>query len=94
MIVLIVKMQFKEEHIPAFHQLFHERKDQINSFEGCIKVDLLQDTEDPRIHFTYSHWTDEQALATYRASAFFEDTWKKTKALFENKAEAWSTSIK
>jgi hypothetical protein len=35
MIIRIVKMQFKEEHIPAFHQLFHERKDQISSFEGC-----------------------------------------------------------
>lgn len=94
MIIRIVKMHFKEEHIPAFHQLFKERKDKISSFEGCIKVDLLQDTENPCIHFTYSHWTDEQSLATYRASAFFEDTWEKTKALFENKAAAWSTTLK
>lgn len=94
MIIRIVKMHFKEEHIPAFHQLFNERKEKITSFEGCLRVDMLQDIQDPCIHFTYSHWINEQALASYRASSFFEETWTKTKALFEHKAEAWSTVIK
>ncbi|MFM2203666.1 MAG: hypothetical protein RLZZ605_630 [Bacteroidota bacterium] len=94
MIIRIVKMHFKPEHIGAFHQLFEERKEQIASFEGCQSVDMLQDIKDPCIHFTYSHWISEEALANYRASAFFEDTWAKTKALFEHKAEAWSTTLK
>jgi heme-degrading monooxygenase HmoA len=40
--------------------------------------------------FTFSIWDSEAALENYRQSDLFRDTWAKTKALFAEKAEAWS----
>lgn len=88
--IRIVKLHFKREHIPAFIQLFEERKERIASFPGCNKVSLLQDKNNEQIFFTYSYWEDDAALENYRTSLFFKETWQLTKALFEEKATAWS----
>lgn|SRR5690606_39275857 len=88
--IRIVKLHFKREHIPAFIQLFEERKERIASFPGCNKVSLLQDKNNEQIFFTYSYWEDDAALENYRTSLFFKETWQLTKALFEEKAAAWS----
>lgn len=88
--IRIVKMCFKEEHIDAFKALFEERKATIRAQEGCTHLELLQDINNPQIFFTYSFWNSEQYLDQYRNSDFFADTWQKTKALFADKAAAWS----
>ena len=36
------------------------------------------------------NWENEEALNAYRHSDFFAHTWKRTKALFAERAEAWS----
>lgn len=90
MIVRIVKMVFLPEHVPAFVQLFDERKERIRNFKGCHHLELWRESGKGNIYFTYSHWENEQALDHYRFSAFFKETWGLTKALFEQKAEAWS----
>lgn len=90
MLVRIVKMKFEENNLQTFKQLFETVKEQIRAFPGCHGVILLQDINDPNIFFTYSNWADEKSLDAYRKSAFFDDTWEKTKALFSNKPEAWS----
>jgi (4S)-4-hydroxy-5-phosphonooxypentane-2,3-dione isomerase len=56
-------------------------------------MELLRATADSHILFTLSIWDDEAALDRYRASDLFQDTWAKTKALFQEKAEAWSTTV-
>lgn len=86
----IVKMSFKSENTEAFERLFLLVKEQIRAFPGCEGVKLLRDIENPNIFFTYSIWVDETALNAYRKSAFFDDTWGKTKVLFDSKAQAWS----
>lgn len=88
--IRIVKLHFKEEHIATFQQLFEDRKDRIAGFPGCESVTLLQDKHDAQIFFTYSVWKEEAALENYRGSAFFKETWQLTKALFNQRAEAWS----
>jgi heme-degrading monooxygenase HmoA len=90
MIVRIVKLTFAPEHTASFIELFKGAKEKILSFEGCSHVELLQGAGEENIMFTYSYWESEDALDAYRHSDFFATTWKKTKQLFSDKAEAWS----
>jgi quinol monooxygenase YgiN len=90
MIVRIVKMVFLPEQVQSFVQLFDERKERIRNFKGCHHLELWKESGKDNIFFTYSHWENEQALDHYRFSEFFKETWGLTKALFAQKAEAWS----
>ncbi len=90
MIIRIVKMTFHPENVEVFKGLFEGVKDKITNFDGCQKVMLLKDTLNPSIFFTYSIWESTAKLNAYRKSAFFDETWHKTKALFSDKPEAWS----
>jgi len=90
MIIRIVKLTFKPEEIENFKVIFESVKVKIKSFDGCHKLDLLQDISDPRICFTYSYWESEKHLDAYRHSDFFGSTWKKTKKLFDDAPKAWS----
>jgi len=92
MLVRIVKMTFREEAIDTFKALFDERKEQIRHFPGCMHLELLQDRLHHHLFFTYSYWTDADALDTYRHSELFADTWAQTKVLFAAKPEAWSVN--
>ncbi|MCO4807549.1 antibiotic biosynthesis monooxygenase [Salibacteraceae bacterium] len=83
-------MTFREDEIAAFQDTFARSKPEILKFDGCSDVRLLQDENNPCIMMTYSIWSGEDALNAYRHSEFFQDTWTKTKALFDAKPEAWS----
>lgn len=91
MIKRIVKLGFKTEHVETFKQIFEESKLKIRGFEGCQHLELLQGATDPSVFFTYSYWENEEALNNYRHSPLFKSTWAKTKILFNQKPEAWST---
>lgn len=90
MLVRVVKMTFRNDDVESFKKLFNDKSAIIRSFEGCMRLELLQDQHQPNIFFTYSHWLNEAALSHYRNSQFFRDTWQQTKAFFAEKAEAWS----
>ncbi|MEE9363678.1 MAG: antibiotic biosynthesis monooxygenase [Cellulophaga sp.] len=90
MLVRIVKLTFKREHIEKFQQIFEDSKEAIRGTEGCCFLELYQDKGNPCLFFTYSHWNTETDLDTYRNSEFFKSVWKKTKTLFSDKPEAWS----
>ena len=94
MILRIVKMTFREEETDTFLQLFNERKHLIRSFEGCLHLELWQETGKKNVYFTYSIWQSEDHLNHYRFSELFRDTWAKTKILFLEKAQAWSVEQK
>ncbi len=93
MITRLVKLTFKPENIPTFIAIFESSKNLIRAFEGCEHVELLNDVENPNIFFTRSIWRDETALNLYRHSELFRTTWAKTKILFAEKPEAWSTRL-
>jgi len=78
--------------VEDFKQLFEERKALIRAQEGCTYLELLRDIDNPSVFFTYSFWEDPEYLEQYRRSAFFADTWARTKALFAEKAAAWSVA--
>jgi quinol monooxygenase YgiN len=90
MLKRIVKMTFREEKVPEFMAIFEDSKRAIRQFHGCMHLELWRHHSQPHILFTYSHWADANALAQYRQSALFAKTWQATKALFAEKAEAWS----
>jgi heme-degrading monooxygenase HmoA len=83
-------MTFTQDGILAFQELFDARKSRIRHFDGCIHLELWQDSNNPRIFFTYSHWASEDHLNHYRFSPFFKETWSLTKLLFAEPPQAWS----
>lgn len=93
MIIRIVKMTFRDKEASVFVKIFDTSKDKIRNYPGCMHLKLLRDKNASNIFYTYSHWEDETFLNEYRQSELFIDTWKRTKALFEKKAEAYSTII-
>ncbi len=94
MFVRIVKLTFKKENIASFEQIFEDSKKLIRNVEGCTFLELLQDKDQPNIFFTYSYWKSEENLDNYRNSALFKNIWGQTKALFAERAEAWSVDKK
>lgn len=87
-------MSFRPEEIETFVAIFNRSKNKIRSFEGNMKVELLQDVNKPEVFFTYSFWESDEALERYRHSDLFKETWAATKVLFNDKPEAWSTRLK
>ncbi|MEI6815128.1 MAG: antibiotic biosynthesis monooxygenase [Bacteroidota bacterium] len=90
MIVRIVKMTFEPSNVEAFLELFNAYKEKIRASAGCSRLELLKDHAADNVYFTYSEWEDEASLNHYRYSALFKTVWTQTKALFADKAEAWS----
>ena len=90
MIKRIVKLKIKPEEQEVFKSLFLKSKAIILSFD-CRHVECLQSLDEPSTFFTYSHWDSVDALNEYRNSDDFALIWKNTKALFADRAQAWST---
>lgn len=86
----IVRMSFQPDLLPEFLALFQETKPKIASMPGCICVELKHDIALPHVLYTLSHWQSEAHLNSYRHSALFVETWTKTKAMFQDKAQAYS----
>lgn len=93
MIHRIVKLTFKEENIPAFKKIFEDNWREIKNQKGCFDVKLLQDKNNPKLFFTYSLWDSESSIENYKNSELFKYIWPKTKALFGDAPEAWSTEV-
>lgn len=90
MIRRIVKMTFRKEETEAFRSIFQSSAPHIRSMPGCRHLELWQDQDDERVFFTFSYWESKQDLENYRMSALFTSTWEKTKALFDDRPQAWS----
>ena len=90
MIVRIVKMTFAEDKVGDFLDNFQRNKESIRHFEGCMKLELLQEKGKSNVYFTYSWWEGESYLEKYRHSDLFKGVWKTTKSFFSAKPEAWS----
>lgn len=83
-------MQFRPEAREAFVDIFNSSKHLIRAFDGCQHLCLYNEIGRPEVFFTYSMWTSVVHLDAYRKSELFEAVWADTKALFADKAEAWT----
>lgn len=89
--IRIVKMTFEEEKIDDFLRLFEETKEKIRKQPGCKGLKLIRNLHNSNMFFTISIWDDEKSLELYRNSDLFKTVWSKTKKMFSEKPEAWST---
>jgi quinol monooxygenase YgiN len=90
MIVRIVKMTFRPEMTEDFCKVFEANRDRIRNYNGCRHLELLRDSTEQEVFFTYSHWESEQHLEAYRNSELFAEVWTVTKSLFGAKPVAWT----
>ncbi len=93
MVVRLVKMTFRPGEVQKFQELFGDWRHEILGSRGCLRLELLHDRHDPRIFFTHSYWATEEDLEAYRRSEVFARVWPETKALFAERAEAWSLHL-
>lgn len=93
MVVRLVKMTLRPGEVKNFQALFGEWRHEILDSPGCLRLELLHDKHDPRIFFTHSYWATEEDLEQYRRSEVFARVWPVTKALFAERAEAWSLHL-
>lgn len=94
MITRLVKMTFAPEHVPAFTDMFAQRRHLIRAAQGCTGLQLLQDAANPNVLATLSTWESPEDLERYRQSPLFAETWALTKQWFSQKAEATSFTEK
>ncbi len=83
-------MTFHPDKAQEFIEVFSNAKPLIESFNGCSRVELMRDTEQSNVFFTFSIWHTTEALDVYRSSDLFHTTWEKAKQLFSGRPEAWS----
>jgi heme-degrading monooxygenase HmoA len=82
MIIRIVRMTFREEVLPQFDAMFARIAPSIRSFAGCRRLELWEDADEDAVRTTFSLWESTDALARYRDSPLFRDTWSRTRKLF------------
>lgn len=83
-------MEFQQDKVDDFLALFDESKSQIRHFPGVQHLELHRDAKLGNVFYTYSIWTDENALEAYRESDLFASVWSRTKILFDAKPKAYS----
>jgi len=95
MLIRIVKLTISPDKIDEFKKLYSQHMELIRDFEGCEKLELLQETgRYSNVVMTYSYWENKEDLENYRNSELFITIWKKVKPLFCAKPEAWSMEKK
>jgi heme-degrading monooxygenase HmoA len=90
MLIRIVRMTFLPEKAPVFLEIFRTSQSQIRQMPGCKFLELWQDTDQPVVYCTHSHWESAEALNAYRRSELFGRVWPATKALFAAPVQAFS----
>lgn len=86
-------MTFQPDKVADFQLIFSESKEKIRNSKGCQHLELLRCVKPDNVFFTYSFWDSEADLNNYRHSELFKATWSRTKVLFADKPEAWSTQV-
>jgi quinol monooxygenase YgiN len=86
-------MTFAPDRVDTFLDQFDETAPQIRTFPGCHHLELWRDDDTPAAVATYSHWSDADALDTYRASDLFRSTWAAVKPLFADRPQAHSYTV-
>lgn len=86
----IVKMTFESDKIELFLAYLPQYQAAIRQSPGCRYLQILRDTQNPCIVFTYSHWENAESLDQYRNSPLFQTVWAQVRQWFAEKPQAWS----
>jgi quinol monooxygenase YgiN len=94
MLVRTVQMTFKTDAIDDFLAVYDRSAPQIRDVEGCLHLELWEDSRYPGILTTHSRWKSEEALEAYRESDLFRNAWSAAKSLFAAPPRASSHMLK
>ena len=82
MLILLVDIHIKREHIDAFRQATIENASNSRKEAGVVRFDFLQDTDDAT-HFTLVEaYRDQDAVASHKLTAHFLAFAEKTADMF------------
>ena len=71
--ILFVEVSVKPERLADFMELIkYDAEHSENDEPGCLRFDVLQDTEDENTFFYYEVYRDEAALQAHRDSPHFK----------------------
>ena len=90
MIVRLVRLKFKPEHIEEFLAFYEQSRETIRHQQGCLTLSMLRETNDEAAFCTWSTWRSGRDLQQYRRSEFFRDFWPRVRAMLREPAEAVS----
>jgi len=89
-ILRIVRLTFKKEHVNDFKLLFEKIRPQIESFEGCLELQIFRDNELENVFYTLSRWLSATHLEKYRNSDLFKTTWENVSRWFDDKPKGFT----
>ncbi len=72
MVILIVNLHVKQEHLKAFREATLENARNSIQEPGIVRFDLLQHSEDPTRFALYEVYRDAEAPAKHRESAHYK----------------------
>lgn len=71
MLKVVSKHYVKEDKVEAFIELAKKMVEATVKEEGCIKYELFQDSEDPKVLTFIEEWEDRAALEKHKAAEHF-----------------------
>jgi quinol monooxygenase YgiN len=84
LVVLIVDVQVKPEMRDKFIELLkYDAEHSENDEPGCLRFDLLEDTEKPNHFFFYEVYKDEASMAAHRETPHFKHYFSQINDLIE-----------
>lgn len=72
MVILIVNLHVKAEHLEAFRQATRENARNSVKEPGVVRFDVLEQTEDPTRFVLYEVYRDNDAPAQHRETAHYK----------------------
>ena len=88
MVILIVEVHVKPERLTEFlevikHDGVHSEQDE----PGCLRFDVLQDTENENRFFYYEVYKDEAARLAHRETPHFKEYAEKSADMFDREVK-------
>lgn len=72
MYVIIAPIQIKDGHKDAFIEaMLDDAKGSVNDEPGCLRFDVIQDSDDPNRIWLYEVYVDEAAFEAHRQAPHF-----------------------
>lgn len=71
MLKVVSKHYVKGDKVEAFIELAKQMAEATVKEDGCIKYELFQDTEDPKVLTFIEAWEDNAALEKHKAAEHF-----------------------
>ena len=82
MIVQHVTLQVKPEHLAEFIEIArHNAEHSVQDEPGCVRFDVIQDTDDPNRFYLYSVYRDAAATEAHFQMPHFNVYFEKSRSL-------------